>query len=248
MLDGETGRSPKTARSPSTCVRSMFPLFRWSTRPTVRASSSRRRSSSVSVSASRSRCPPSTESGLVELWDALDVHLPEAEIDDDRGHGVTGMRSTSRSSGGPTSASPRSSIVWSVTRGCLVSEVPGTTRDAVDVICEVDGVRFRFVDTAGIRRKGTHRKGPRGACRWWSPAGTSNAPRSVFSWWMPTRASLARMPMLPATPGRPAVAWCSWSTNGISITNREEAREELDYQIDQHMKFLRQTPGSSSRP
>jgi GTPase len=39
----------------------------------------------------------------------------------------------------------------------IVSPIPGTTRDAVDEIVERDGHRFRFIDTAGIRRKGkTH--------------------------------------------------------------------------------------------
>jgi GTPase len=39
----------------------------------------------------------------------------------------------------------------------IVSPIPGTTRDAVDEIVEYDGKSFRFIDTAGIRRKGkTH--------------------------------------------------------------------------------------------
>jgi GTP-binding protein len=39
----------------------------------------------------------------------------------------------------------------------IVSPIPGTTRDAVDEIVERKGQRFRFIDTAGIRRKGkTH--------------------------------------------------------------------------------------------
>jgi GTPase len=39
----------------------------------------------------------------------------------------------------------------------IVSPVPGTTRDAVDEVIQHDGHRFRFIDTAGIRRKGkTH--------------------------------------------------------------------------------------------
>jgi len=39
----------------------------------------------------------------------------------------------------------------------IVSPIPGTTRDAVDEIVERDGRCFRFIDTAGIRRKGkTH--------------------------------------------------------------------------------------------
>ncbi|MCG6894698.1 MAG: ribosome biogenesis GTPase Der [Desulfobacteraceae bacterium] len=35
----------------------------------------------------------------------------------------------------------------------VVSDVPGTTRDAVDTEVKVDGQTYRFVDTAGIRRK-----------------------------------------------------------------------------------------------
>jgi len=39
----------------------------------------------------------------------------------------------------------------------IVSPIPGTTRDAVDEIVTHDGKSFRFIDTAGIRRKGkTH--------------------------------------------------------------------------------------------
>jgi GTP-binding protein len=36
----------------------------------------------------------------------------------------------------------------------IVSPIPGTTRDAVDELMEYDGGLLRFVDTAGIRRKG----------------------------------------------------------------------------------------------
>jgi GTP-binding protein len=43
------------------------------------------------------------------------------------------------------------------TSRAIVSPIPGTTRDAVDELVERDGQKFRFVDTAGIRRKGkTH--------------------------------------------------------------------------------------------
>ena len=39
----------------------------------------------------------------------------------------------------------------------IVSPIPGTTRDAVDEVVERNGRQFRFIDTAGIRRKGkTH--------------------------------------------------------------------------------------------
>jgi GTPase len=39
----------------------------------------------------------------------------------------------------------------------IVSPIPGTTRDAVDEIVEHNGRIFRFIDTAGIRRKGKTR-------------------------------------------------------------------------------------------
>lgn len=35
----------------------------------------------------------------------------------------------------------------------IVSEIPGTTRDSVDTLCERDGKKYLFIDTAGIRRK-----------------------------------------------------------------------------------------------
>jgi GTP-binding protein len=35
----------------------------------------------------------------------------------------------------------------------LVSEIPGTTRDSVDVRVERDGRVYRFIDTAGLRRR-----------------------------------------------------------------------------------------------
>ncbi|MBV8052651.1 MAG: ribosome biogenesis GTPase Der, partial [Acidobacteriaceae bacterium] len=43
------------------------------------------------------------------------------------------------------------------TERAIVSPVPGTTRDAVDEVVQRNGQRFRFVDTAGIRRKGKTR-------------------------------------------------------------------------------------------
>ncbi len=35
----------------------------------------------------------------------------------------------------------------------LVSDIPGTTRDTVDTVVNIDGVAFRLIDTAGLRRK-----------------------------------------------------------------------------------------------
>ena len=38
----------------------------------------------------------------------------------------------------------------------IVSEIPGTTRDALDVIIERDGETFVVIDTAGVRKKKSH--------------------------------------------------------------------------------------------
>jgi len=36
----------------------------------------------------------------------------------------------------------------------LVSDIPGTTRDAIDSVCSLNGKSYLLIDTAGIRRKG----------------------------------------------------------------------------------------------
>ena len=52
----------------------------------------------------------------------------------------------------------KSSLINSIVRGerVIVSELSGTTRDAVDIFYERDGRKFVFIDTAGIRRRSRH--------------------------------------------------------------------------------------------
>jgi len=179
--------------------------------------------------------------GLVELWDAIDVHIPPAEIDDGEGPDFDGDEIHVAVIGRPNVG--KSSLVNRLVGDSrvLVSEVPGTTRDAVDVICEVDGVRFRFVDTAGIRRKGRTDKGP-------EVLSVVVARRHL------ERAQICLL-LVDAEEGLTRqdghVAGYAWEAGrGMVlivnkwdlITNREEAREDLSFQIDQHLKFLRQTP------
>jgi GTP-binding protein len=50
----------------------------------------------------------------------------------------------------------KSSLINSILRSerAIVSELPGTTRDSVDISYERGGQKFLFIDTAGIRRRG----------------------------------------------------------------------------------------------
>jgi GTPase len=50
----------------------------------------------------------------------------------------------------------KSSLINSIVRSerAIVSELPGTTRDSVDISYALGGQKFLFIDTAGIRRRG----------------------------------------------------------------------------------------------
>lgn len=52
----------------------------------------------------------------------------------------------------------KSSLINSILKSerAIVSDIPGTTRDAVDISYERDGERFLIIDTAGIRARSKH--------------------------------------------------------------------------------------------
>src|SRR4029450_1269901 len=110
----------------------------------------------ISVSAEHDR-------GISELMDAIELQLPSsANIE----HPTLVRRSLGQ--GGSNVEIPiaiaivgrpnvgKSSLINSIVHveRAIVSELPGTTRDAIDIVYERDGLKFVFIDTAGIRRRG----------------------------------------------------------------------------------------------
>jgi GTP-binding protein len=111
-------------------------------------------------------------SGIGELLDAVfdTLEFPdtqEAENDIEgiepseplhRTHGEYAQRETSIAIIGRPNVG-KSTLLNALTNSsrAIVSPIAGTTRDAVDEVVEHNGAQYRFVDTAGIRRKGkTH--------------------------------------------------------------------------------------------
>ena len=107
--------------------------------------------------------------GVDELLDAVLAALPAAEPITTKGTGNTEEEASVENSGAADSAPAEIKVAiighpnvgkstllnrLTGTWRAIVSPIPGTTRDAVDEIVERDGRSFRFIDTAGIRRKG----------------------------------------------------------------------------------------------
>jgi GTP-binding protein len=101
----------------------------------------------VSISAEHGR-------GVSELLDGISALLPstasefenrESRIENPLSIAVIGRPNVGKSS-----------LINSIMRSerAIVSELPGTTRDAIDISYARDGQQFLFIDTAGIRRRG----------------------------------------------------------------------------------------------
>ena len=95
--------------------------------------------------------------GISDLWDELERVLPavdaepETEAAPELAVAIVGRPNVGKSS-----------ILNRILgeERVLVSEVPGTTRDAVDTLVACGGRAVRLIDTAGIRRKGRTDQGP----------------------------------------------------------------------------------------
>ena len=100
--------------------------------------------SSVAISAEHGR-------GISDLLDAIDRLLPSATGDSQAtSHDSLAVAILGRPNVG------KSSLINSIVRSerAIVSELAGTTRDAIDIVYQRDGRNFVFIDTAGIRRRG----------------------------------------------------------------------------------------------
>ena len=104
--------------------------------------------SSVPISAAHGR----GISGLLEIIDSL---LPASDAASDQPSASShplALAIVGRPNAG------KSSLINSILRDArtIVSELPGTTRDAVDILYERTGEQFLLIDTAGIRARSKH--------------------------------------------------------------------------------------------
>ena len=89
--------------------------------------------------------------GTGDLLDDLIAVLPEETVEEDDYPEALGVAIIGRPNAGKSSLFNK--IIGR--ERSIVSDVAGTTRDAIDTIVERDGRRYRLVDTAGIRKKST---------------------------------------------------------------------------------------------
>ena len=67
----------------------------------------------------------------------------------------------------------------------VVHDLPGTTRDTVDTLVETRDGPVRFIDTAGMRRRGPHRLGNGVLLAGGGPFGRWTQPMWPCWWWTP---------------------------------------------------------------
>ena len=91
--------------------------------------------------------------GLGDLLDAVAEHLPECDGDGE--DDVLDIAIVGKPNAGKSSLTNK---ILGYDR-VIVSNIAGTTRDAIDTPFERDGVRYNLIDTAGIRKKSSVDRG-----------------------------------------------------------------------------------------
>ncbi len=87
--------------------------------------------------------------GLGDMLDAVCSYFPE-DYDKEEEDGTIKVAIVGKPNAGKSTIIKKIFVENSV----IVSDIPGTTRDAIDVLAEVDGKKYVFTDTAGLRKKG----------------------------------------------------------------------------------------------
>ena len=86
--------------------------------------------------------------GTGDLLDAVIENIPASDFDDDD-EDIINVAIIGKPNAG------KSSLINQIAgeERSIVSNIAGTTRDAIDTKIERDGVKYNFIDTAGLRRK-----------------------------------------------------------------------------------------------
>ena len=86
--------------------------------------------------------------GTGDLLDAVISHIPAEEFEDED-EDIIQVAVIGKPNAG------KSSLINQIAgeQRSIVSDVAGTTRDAIDTRIDRDGVKYNFIDTAGVRRK-----------------------------------------------------------------------------------------------
>ncbi len=176
--------------------------------------------------------------GVGELWEQLDALLPVADEEEVTPSPELSVAIVGRPNVGKSSLLNRLLGDERV----LVSEIPGTTRDAVDELLVVDGRTIRLVDTAGIRRRGRTDRGPEVLSVVKARRAVERAQVCVVvvDAGQGITAQDAHVAGLVLEAGRAAVV----AVNKADLLRGQgvEARRELALRVVEKLKFLKGTP------